>query len=156
LANAVSSSAAVGTTSRWSNCHGGFSPSTRSAARSQSSARRDAPFPFTAASCQPPSFGIAATVKYYGFSLASGDWFYFAGIWPPATCEWPEAFAVLTIEANEDVAPFHDRQMAVLRREQRMAWLDGICAEDELLRPLPAGSFTVQLWDRPRQAELAL
>jgi putative SOS response-associated peptidase YedK len=33
--------------------------------------------------------------------------------------------------------------MAVLRREQRMAWLDLTCPEDELLRPLPAGSFKV-------------
>jgi putative SOS response-associated peptidase YedK len=94
--------------------------------------------------------------KHYGFSLADGDWFYFAGIWRAATHEWPQAFAILTIEANEDVAPFHDRQMAVLRREQRMAWLDGTCGADELPRPLPAGSFTVRLWDRPRQAELAL
>jgi putative SOS response-associated peptidase YedK len=56
----------------------------------------------------------------YRFSLADGDWFYFAGIWQPASEGWPEAYAILTIEANADVARYHDRQMAVLRRRQRM------------------------------------
>ncbi|RWJ31993.1 SOS response-associated peptidase [Mesorhizobium sp.] len=92
--------------------------------------------------------------KHYGFSLADGDWFYFAGIWRPATGDWPQAFAILTFEASADVAPFHDRQMAVLRREQRMAWLDRTCSEEELLRPLPAQTFKTRLWDKPRQAEL--
>ncbi|TIO24017.1 SOS response-associated peptidase [Mesorhizobium sp.] len=93
--------------------------------------------------------------KHYGFSLADGDWFYFAGIWRPATPHWPASYAILTIAANADVAPFHDRQMAVLRREDRMAWLDRTCREEELLRPLPPRTFKVRLWDEPRQAELA-
>jgi putative SOS response-associated peptidase YedK len=92
--------------------------------------------------------------KHYGFSLADGDWFYFAGVWRPATGDWPEAFAILTIEANADVAPFHDRQMAVLRRDHRMAWLDWTSREEELLRPLPPQTFKTRLWDEPRQAEL--
>lgn len=92
--------------------------------------------------------------KHYGFSLADGDWFYFAGIWRPATADWPEAFAILTIEANADVAPFHDRQMAVLRRDQRMVWLDRTSREEALLGPLPAQTFKTRLWDEPRQAEL--
>ena len=87
--------------------------------------------------------------KAYSFSLADGGWFYFAGIWRPATRDWPEAYAILTIEANDDVSPFYDRQMAVLRRDQRMAWLDRTCLEEELLRPLPAGTFVVS---QPREA----
>ncbi|MER8387092.1 SOS response-associated peptidase [Mesorhizobium sp. M1380] len=87
--------------------------------------------------------------KAYSFSLADGDWFYFAGVWRPATRDWPEAYAILTIDANDDVAPFHDRQMAVLTRDQRMAWLDRTCLEGELLRPLPAGTFVVS---KPREA----
>ncbi len=95
--------------------------------------------------------------KHYAFSLANGDWFYFAGIWRPETREWPEAYAILTTEANADVASFHDCQMAVVRREQRMAWLDRTCREDELLRPLPAGTFNVtRARYAPRQAELIL
>ncbi len=42
------------------------------------------------------------------------------------------------------MALYHDRQMAVLRREQRLDWLDSQAAEDKLLRPLPAGSFRVK------------
>lgn len=81
--------------------------------------------------------------EHYAISLADGDWFYFAGIWRPATRDWPEAYAILTIEAAADVAPWHDRQMAVIRREHRMAWLDRTCRADQLLRPLSAGSFIV-------------
>lgn len=94
--------------------------------------------------------------KHYAFSLADSDWFYFAGIWRPATRGWPETYAILTIEANADVAPFHDRQMAVIRREQRMAWLDRTQREEKLLRPLPVGTFKLTRTSaEPRQAELA-
>lgn len=87
--------------------------------------------------------------KAYSFSLASGDWFYFAGIWRPATRSWPEAYAILTIAANEDVVPYHERQMAALRRDQRMSWLDQTRSEEELLRPLPAGAFAVSRLREP-------
>lgn len=94
--------------------------------------------------------------KHYSFALANGDWFYFAGIWRPATCNWPEAYAILTTVASDDVAPYHDRQMTVLRRDQRMAWLDLTCPEEELLRPLPPGSYRVsRLREAPVQAVLA-
>ena len=83
--------------------------------------------------------------RNFSFSLANSDWFYFAGIWRPATEGWPEAYAILTIEANADIAPYHDRQMAVLTREQSVAWLDGLLPEDEILRPLPAGTFRIKL-----------
>ena len=91
------------------------------------------------------------------FSLADGDWFYFAGIWRPASDGWPEAYAVVTIEANGDVAPYHDRQMAVLRRRQRMDWLDFSRPEHELLQPLPIGAFRIERpIARQTQAMLAL
>ena len=89
--------------------------------------------------------------KNYSFSLASGDFFYFAGIWRPAAHHWPESYAILTTAANDDVAPYHDRQMAVLTRHQRMAWLDHTMPENELLQPLPTGSFRVK---RLRVAEV--
>ncbi|RUX07093.1 SOS response-associated peptidase, partial [Mesorhizobium sp. M8A.F.Ca.ET.059.01.1.1] len=40
--------------------------------------------------------------KHYCLSLSNGDWFYFAGIWQPATRQWPEAYAILTTTANDD------------------------------------------------------
>lgn len=52
-------------------------------------------------------------------------------------------YAILTTEVNKDIAPYHDRQVAVLRRDQRMAWFDLSCPEDELLGPLPLGSYRV-------------
>ncbi|WP_172746208.1 SOS response-associated peptidase family protein [Neorhizobium sp. T7_12] len=82
--------------------------------------------------------------RNFCFSFKNGDWFYFAGIWRQASHGWPEAYAVLTIEANVDIAPYHDRQMAVLTRDRRMDWLDGVVPEDEILRPLPAGTFRVK------------
>jgi putative SOS response-associated peptidase YedK len=78
------------------------------------------------------------------FTIADGDPFYFAGVWRAASNDWPESYAVLTTEANPDVAPYKDRQMAVIRREDRITWLDLTIPEGELLRPLPAGSFRVQ------------
>ncbi len=95
--------------------------------------------------------------KNYNFRLANGDWFYFAGIWRPATRDWPEAYAILTIQANDDIAPYHDRQMAVLRRDERSAWLDMTHPEQEVLRPLPGASFAVsRLRQGHTQAELAI
>jgi putative SOS response-associated peptidase YedK len=89
-------------------------------------------------------FRLTRGGRRYKFSFADGDWFYFAGIWRPASADWPEAYAVLTVDANADVAPYHDRQMAVLRRAQRMEWLDLSRPETELLRPLPARTFRVE------------
>ena len=95
--------------------------------------------------------------KPYRYRLADGDWFYFAGIWRPATRDWPESYAILTIAANDDIALYQDRQMAALRREERMAWLDLTRREAELLRPLPKGTFRVERYrEEPGQAALAL
>jgi putative SOS response-associated peptidase YedK len=48
-------------------------------------------------------------------------------------------------EPGEDVAPYHDRQIVVLQREDwgRLARLGR--AEAELLRPLPTGSLKAQM-----------
>ncbi len=89
-------------------------------------------------------FRISRQGRSYRFSLADGDWFYFAGIWRPASADWPEAYAVLTVAANAEVAPYHERQMAVLRRQQRMDWLDVSRPEHELLKPLPRRTFDVE------------
>ncbi|UCI05233.1 SOS response-associated peptidase family protein [Mesorhizobium sp. B1-1-8] len=95
--------------------------------------------------------------KHYRFMLADGDWFYFAGIWRPAMRDWPEAYAILTVKANEDIAPYHDRQMVVLRREERMAWLDLIRPESVLLQPFPKQTYRVDEYhDEPRQEAFAL
>ena len=77
--------------------------------------------------------------------------------WRPATRDWPEAYAILTIQANDDIALYHDRQMVVLRRDERSAWLDMTHPEQEVLRPLPGRSFAIsRLRQGRRQAEFAI
>ena len=113
---------------------------------------------FPAHRCLVPAsdFRLPGRERAYGFSLADGDWFYLAGIWRPATADWPESYAILTIAANEDVAAYHHRQMAVLTRAQRLNWLDAVVPEHELLRPMPVGSFRVRDERRRRVGQGAL
>jgi putative SOS response-associated peptidase YedK len=55
-----------------------------------------------------------------------------------------EAFTMLTTEPGPDVAPYHSRQVAVLRPADWKAWLDGSVAARDLLKPLPAGTLTAR------------
>ena len=87
--------------------------------------------------------------RRWRFSLGNGDFFYFAGIWRPGTEHWPAAYAVLTIPANLDVLPYRARQMAVIRRADRMGWLNLTRPEEQLLKPLPHKSFRIDLEDGP-------
>jgi putative SOS response-associated peptidase YedK len=50
---------------------------------------------------------------------------------------------MLTTAPGPDVAPYHNRQVVVLRPEDWAAWIYLTKAEPELLRPLPQGSFDV-------------
>jgi len=54
-----------------------------------------------------------------------------------------EAFTMLTTEPGPDVAPYHGRQVAVLRPEQWKPWLAYTEPASELLGPLPAGTLEV-------------
>jgi putative SOS response-associated peptidase YedK len=55
-----------------------------------------------------------------------------------------DAFTLLTTEPGPEVAPIHNRQMVVLDRSDWLPWLELTRPEAELLRPLPAGSLTVE------------
>jgi putative SOS response-associated peptidase YedK len=61
-----------------------------------------------------------------------------------------EAFTMLTTEPGPDVAPYHNRQVAVVPQVDWRAWLDGSEPAADLLRPLEAGSLSVAL--APREA----
>lgn len=77
------------------------------------------------------------------FTKADAPWFCIAGIWrahPTAG----EAFTMLTMEPGPDVAPYHNRQIAVLDREDWTAWLDPAVPAKAILKMLPAGSLTVE------------
>jgi len=54
-----------------------------------------------------------------------------------------EAFTMLTTEPGPDVAPYHGRQVAVLRPDQWKAWLTYERSAGQLLGPAPAGTLEV-------------
>jgi len=68
--------------------------------------------------------------------------FAIAGLWRPHP-EVGEAFTMLTMPPGEDVAPYHDRQVAILDRSQWTDWLDPAVPARDILRTLPAGSLDV-------------
>ena len=54
-----------------------------------------------------------------------------------------EAFTMLTTEPGPDIAPYHGRQVAVLRPDQWRPWLTYAQPARELLGPMPAGTLEV-------------
>lgn len=66
-----------------------------------------------------------------------------AGIFRPAEGNHPPSFAMLTTAPGPDVAPYHNRQVVVLRPEDWAAWIHLTRTEAELLRPLPEGALEV-------------
>ena len=78
------------------------------------------------------------------FTKAGEDWFCIAGLWRAASDGWAESFTLLTVAPGPDVAPYHDRQIAVLDRTDWEPWLLAEAGEGELLRPLPAGALAVE------------
>ncbi|HEX6376614.1 MAG TPA: SOS response-associated peptidase [Allosphingosinicella sp.] len=75
------------------------------------------------------------------FTVRGRDWFCIAGLWRAS--EAGEAFTMLTTEPGRDVAPYHNRQVAVLPDDSWRAWLDGSGAARDLLGPCPAGTLQV-------------
>jgi putative SOS response-associated peptidase YedK len=81
------------------------------------------------------------------FRPVAGGLLAFAAVWehwegsghPPR-----DGFAILTVAANEDVAPVHDRMPALVRTADFHLWLDRSSAPErlqELLVPAPAGTL---------------
>lgn len=87
----------------------------------------------------------------YYFSLKSGEPFAFAGLWEHwigAGGDEIESFTIIVTDANDCVAPVHQRMPVILHMEDHARWL----GEDDaptrerlaLLRPLPADEM--QCW----------
>jgi putative SOS response-associated peptidase YedK len=72
------------------------------------------------------------------------------------TAEVGEAFTMLTTEPGPDVAPYHNRQIAVLPPTDWKAWLAYSAPAAELLKPLPAGTLNVSLAPREASSEATL
>jgi putative SOS response-associated peptidase YedK len=72
-----------------------------------------------------------------------------AGLWSlwrdPATGQWLSSCAVVTAEANEQVAPIHDRMPVILPPEAWLPWLDpdekDVGFLRSLLVPAPSGAL---------------
>ncbi|HEX8641358.1 MAG TPA: SOS response-associated peptidase [Allosphingosinicella sp.] len=77
------------------------------------------------------------------FTRAGEDWFCIAGLWR-LDPKVGEAFTILTTAPGPDVAPYHDRQVAVLDRADWAGWLDPEVPAAELLRPLAPGTLKVE------------
>ena len=76
------------------------------------------------------------------FTKVGEPWFCIAGLW--RTTDVGEAFTMLTTAPGPDVAPYHDRQIMVLERADWSRWLDPGVSARAILKPLPAGSLTVE------------
>jgi putative SOS response-associated peptidase YedK len=77
------------------------------------------------------------------FTKAGEPWFCIAGIWR-ADKGVGEAFTMLTMPPGPDIAPYHDRQIAILDRADWAAWLDPSISAKTILKPLPAGALAVE------------
>ena len=77
------------------------------------------------------------------FTMKEADWFCIAGLWRTVP-DVGEAFTMLTSEPGPDVAPYHDRQIVVLTKDDWARWLDPAISAKDVLKPLPAGSLGVE------------
>lgn len=84
------------------------------------------------------------------FTLRDHCWFCMAGIWR----ESPEgeAFTLLTMDAGEDITPYHHRQIIPLARDRWADWLDPAVSAAEVLKHLPKGSlFPIRVYPPPAE-----
>ncbi len=84
----------------------------------------------------------------FHFTLAGGEPFGFAGLWErwrDEDGEWLISCTILTTDANDLVAPTHDRMPVILHAEDHEMWLDTRATHDDLqslFRPFPADEMT--------------
>jgi putative SOS response-associated peptidase YedK len=76
------------------------------------------------------------------FTVAGAELFGIAGLWRTDP-QVGEAFTMLTTEPGADIAPYHNRQIVVLRPGEFARWLNPDVAAREMTRPLPPGSLEV-------------
>jgi putative SOS response-associated peptidase YedK len=86
---------------------------------------------------------VDGKTKYRASLITKEPFFCLAGMWRPASREWPASFAVLTVEAYPDIAPYKERHVAVVRPDDWFPWLMQSKPVEEMLRPFPEGNFTI-------------
>ncbi len=90
--------------------------------------------------------GTKSPKTRWRFTKTGEDWFCIAGV----VGSGGDAFSMLTVPPGPDVAPIHNRQVAILDRETWLPWLDGSAEAPSLLRPCPPETLTVR--EAPRAA----
>lgn len=86
----------------------------------------------------------------YWLHPSDGGLLSFAGIWESWSRPGQEprhGFAILTTDANDEVAQVHDRMPLVIAPEDRDTWLDRTSGGESLhrlMRPAPAGTFRLR------------
>lgn len=94
------------------------------------------------------------------FEMKGHRWFCMAGIWR-SDPKVGEAFTLLTMDAGDEIKPYHSRQIIPLTRDQWADWLNPEVPAEDVLKYLPKGTLTVtQVWpppaEEPEQPALAL
>jgi putative SOS response-associated peptidase YedK len=77
------------------------------------------------------------------FTLNDAPLFGIAGLWRTEQ-KVGEAFTMLTTEPGPDIQPYHNRQIVVLSPSDFARWLDPAIPARDVLKPLPAGSLSVE------------
>ena len=80
----------------------------------------------------------------YRFTLKGSPITAIAGLWRKGQGNHPPSFTMLTTSPGEDIAPYHNRQVVILKPEDWAAWLHLSKPEATLLRPLPKGALDVE------------
>jgi putative SOS response-associated peptidase YedK len=108
--------------------------------------------PFKKRRCLVPASGFfewkkldAKNKQPFAFDLANGKMMAFAGLWDawkdPKNDQWLQSYTIITTEANELMAPVHNRMPVILHPGNFDRWLDREVSDQppiDLLRPFPA------------------
>lgn len=86
--------------------------------------------------------GTKSPKAKHRFSLKGSPIMAIAGLWSE-DADGALSFTMLTTEPGPDIAPIHDRQVCVILPEDWAHWLFLTKPEEELLKPLPAGTLDV-------------
>ena len=85
--------------------------------------------------------GVHYPKAKHRFALAEEPFLFVAGLWREGKDGVGDSFTMLTTTPGPDIAPFHDRQIVILRPADLSHWLYLTKPQSDLLRPLPEGSL---------------
>lgn len=89
------------------------------------------------------------------FEMKDHRWFCMAGIWRNDP-KVGEAFTLLTMDAGEEIKPYHHRQIIPLTRDQWADWLNLAIPAEDILQYLPAGILQVTQVYPPAETQPSL